>query len=81
MFRWIFTTVNITFLLLLLLIFTSQVHKCVQLRQRLSTARYYESETQIQNDVNTSIVILLKSKCLVRLTFRQLFLFGGMGYY
>ena len=54
-------------------IFTeSQVHKL-----RLSTARYYESETQIQNGVNTSTVILLKTKCLVRLTFRQLFLGGG----
>ena len=47
------------------------------LRQRLSTARYYESETQIQNGVNTSTVILLKTKCLVRLTFRQLF-WGGV---
>ena len=54
------------------------MHKCAQLRQRPSTARYYESVTQIQNGVNTSTVILLKTKCLVRLTFRQPF-FGGEG--
>ena len=53
------------------------MHKCAQLRQRLSTERYYESETQIKNGVNTSIVILLETKCLVRLTFRQLFFWGG----
>ena len=36
-------------------IFTkSQVHKHAQLRQRLSTARYYESVMQIQNGVNTT---------------------------
>ena len=58
---------NITFSL------KSQVHKCAQ---RLSTARYYESGYQIQNGVNTSTVILLKTKCLVRLTFRQLFFLG-----
>ena len=38
-------------------IFTkSQVYKCAQLRQRLSTARYYE--WKIQNGANTSTVIL-----------------------
>ena len=38
-------------------IFTkSQVHKHAKLRQRLSTARYYESVTQIQNGVNSSTV-------------------------
>ena len=53
------------------------MHKCAQLRQRLSTARHYE--WKIQNGVNTSTVILLKTKFLVRLTFRQLFLLGGEG--
>ena len=33
--------------------------------------------TQIQNGINTSTVILLKTKCLVRVTFQQLFFFGG----
>ena len=67
---WIFTIINITFLL------ESQVHKCAQSTERLSTARYYESETQIQNGVNTSTVILLKTKCLVRF---GNFFFWGMG--
>ena len=50
--------------------------------KHLATARYYESETQIQNGVNTSTTILLKTKCLVRLTFRQMFFFfGGEGGY
>ena len=44
--------------------------------KHLATARYYESETQIQNS---------KKKCLVSLTFRQMFFFfgggGGGGYY
>ena len=48
--------------------------------KHLATARCYESETQIQNGVNTSTAILLKTKCLVRLTLRQMFFFfGGEG--
>ena len=35
--------------------------------------------TQIKNGINTSTVILLKTKCLVRLIFRQLFFLGGGG--
>ena len=53
------------------------MHKCAQLTQTLSSARYYESETQIQNGVNTSTVILLKTKCLVR--FSNFFFWGGGG--
>ena len=55
------------------------MNKCAQLTQRLSTARYYEFETQIQNGFNTSTVILLKTKRLVRLTFRQLLLGRRVG--